>query len=234
MYDPYSVLGVSRSASDKEIKRAYRNLSRKYHPDSFANSPKAEAEAAAEKFKQIQEAYNQIVSERSMGGRSGGASGGYGYGGYGRGGQSYSEEDQHLMAAMNYIRARRFQEALNVLDGIENRGARWYYFSSVANMGLGNNVVAQEHAQKAVELEPDNMEFQQYYQQLVNGGGYGSFGSPFGGGYGGGFGGYGGYGNYGGGYGGGYDSCGTGNLCCDLWCADSLCECMGGDLCSCI
>ena len=64
----------------------------------------------------------------------------------------------------------------------------------------------------------------------MNGGGYGSFGSPFGGGYGGGYGGYGGYGSYGG----GGSSCGTGNFCCDLWCADTLCECMGGDLCSCI
>ncbi len=97
-------------------------------------------------------------------------------------------------------------------------------------MGLGNNVVAQDYAKKAVELEPNNMEFRQYYQQLMNGGGYGSFGSPFGGGYGGGYGGYGGYGSYGG----GGSSCGTGNFCCDLWCADTLCECMGGDLCSCI
>lgn len=228
--DPYSILGVSRDASDREIKRAYRNMSRKYHPDSYASSPAAEAEAAAEKFKQIQEAYNQIVNERS--GRS---SGGYGgaYGGYG-GGQSYSEEDQHLMAAVNYIRARRYNEAINVLNGIGNRSGRWYYLSSVANMGLGNNVVAQDHAKKAVELEPDNMEFRQYYQQLQNGGGFSSFGgygSPFGGGYGGGYGGYGGYGSYGGGS---YNSCGTGNLCCDLWCADTLCECMGGDLCSCM
>lgn len=221
IYDPYSVLGVSRSASDREIKKAYRNESRKYHPDSFANRSQAEAEAAAERFKQIQEAYNQIVNERSSK-----TSGNYGYSGQ----QSYADEDQHMMAAMNYIRARRYHEAVNVLNGIENRGARWYYFSSVANMGLGNNVIAQDFAKRAVDLEPDNMEFRQYYQQLMNGGGYGAFGSPFGGGYGGGYGGYGGYGNYGG----SYSSCGTGNLCCDLWCADSLCECMGGDLCSCI
>lgn len=226
VHDPYGVLGVSRGASDREIKKAYRNLSRKYHPDSFANSPASEANAAAEKFKQIQEAYNQIVNERS---------GGYGYGssgGYGAG-QSYSEEDQHLMAAMNYIRARRYNEAINVLNGIGNRSGRWYYLSSVANMGLGNNVVAEDYAKKAVEMEPDNMEFRQYYQQLMNGGGFspfgGGYGSPFGGGYGGG-GAYGGYGSYGG----GYNSCGTGNMCCDLWCADTLCECMGGDLCSCI
>lgn len=232
--DPYSVLGVTRGASDKEIKRAYRNMSRKYHPDSYANRSGAEADAAAEKFKQVQEAYNQIVNERS--GKSSGSYG-YGYGsqsGYGNSQSSYSEEDQHLMAAMNYIRARRYNEAINVLNGIGNRSARWYYLSSVANMGLGNNVVAQDYAKKAVEMEPDNMEFRQYYQQLQNGGGYGAFGSPFGGGYGGGYGGYGGYGSYGGGYGGSYSSCGTGNMCCDLWCADTLCECMGGDLCSCM
>lgn len=229
--DPYSVLGVSRDASDREIKKVYRNLSRKYHPDSYANKPQAEADMAAEKFKQIQEAYNQIVNERS-----GNASGSYGYGSSGNygGGQSYSEEDQHLMAAMNYIRARRYNEAINVLNGIGNRSGRWYYLSSVANMGLGNNVVAQDYAKKAVELEPDNAEFRQYYQQLMNGGTYspfGGYGSPFGGGYGGGYGGYGGYGSYGGGS---YSSCGTGNMCCDLWCADTLCECMGGDLCSCM
>ena len=59
MFDPYSVLGVSRNASDEEIKKAYRNLSRKYHPDANVNNPnKAQAE---EKFKEIQAAYNQIM-----------------------------------------------------------------------------------------------------------------------------------------------------------------------------
>lgn len=224
MRDPYSVLGVTRGATDREIKKAYRNLSRKYHPDSYQDA--SQKEWAEDKFREIQEAYNQIVDERS--GKTRGN-----YGGYGQSSsQNYSEEDQHLMAAMNYIRARRYNEAINVLNAMGNRSARWYYLSSYANLGLGNNVVAMDYAKRACEMEPGNPEFQQYYQQLQRGGsaspfggGYG--GSPFGGGYGG-YGSYGGYGNYGGG-----SSCGTGNLCCDLWCADTLCECMGGDLCGC-
>ena len=231
MNDPYQILGVTRDASDREIKKAYRDLSRKYHPDSYAG--KSEADAAAEKFKQVQEAYNRIVDERS--GKATGSYGDFGgFGGFGagQGRQNYSEDEQHMMAAMNYIRARRYNEALNVLNGISNHNAAWYYYSSIANMGLGNNNVALEQAKQAMDMEPGNMQYRQYYQQLQNGGGFygGSpFGSPFGGGYGGG-GSYGGYGSYGG----GYDSCGTGNLCCDLWCADTLCECMGGDLCSCM
>ena len=63
MTDPYSVLGVSRDASDDEIKKAYRNLSRKYHPDANINNPnKDQAEA---KFKEVQQAYQQIMKERN-------------------------------------------------------------------------------------------------------------------------------------------------------------------------
>ena len=174
--DPYSVLGVTRGATDREIKKAYRTLSRKYHPDSY--SDESQKNWAEEKFREVQEAYNQIVNERS--GKTNQS-----YGGYGDGGE-YTEEDQYLMAAMNYIRARRFNEAINVLNSMENRSARWYYFSSYANLGLGNNVVAMDYAKKAVELDPSNPEYQQYYQQLQRGGGASPFGgSPFGGGYGG-------------------------------------------------
>ena len=106
--------------------------------------------------------YNQIVDERSgKGGQS------YGYGDYGgQTGQNYSEEDQHLMAAMNYIRARRYNEAINVLNSMSERSARWYYFSSYANLGLGNNVVAMDYAKKAVDMDPGNQEYQQYYQKM--------------------------------------------------------------------
>ena len=87
MSDPYQVLGVSRDASDEEIKKAYRQLSRKYHPDANINNPnKAQAE---EKFKDVQQAYEQIMREKEEGYRGGSTGyGGYGgssYGGYGNG-----------------------------------------------------------------------------------------------------------------------------------------------------
>ena len=65
MIDPYQVLGVSRSASDDEIKKAYRSLSRKYHPDANINNPNKDQ--AEEKFKQVQQAYDQIMKERQYG-----------------------------------------------------------------------------------------------------------------------------------------------------------------------
>ena len=188
MTDPYSVLGVDRSATDEEIKKAYRRLSRQYHPDANINNPhKDEAEA---KFKEVQQAYQQIMDERERGSSSGdyggGGSGSYGpfggfggedpfgnFGSYGGGRQqsrSGTEEDIHLRAAANYIRSGHYREALNVLDGIKDRGALWYFYSASANSGLGNNVTALEQAKEAVRLEPDNIQYQMLLQRLQNGG----------------------------------------------------------------
>ena len=65
MTDPYQVLGVSRSASDEEIKKAYRTLSRKYHPDANVNNPNKDQ--AEERFKQVQQAYDLIMKEKQQG-----------------------------------------------------------------------------------------------------------------------------------------------------------------------
>ncbi|MFR8548751.1 MAG: DnaJ domain-containing protein [Lachnospiraceae bacterium] len=190
MKNPYTVLGVPENASEEEIKKAYRALSRKYHPDANINNPnKAQAE---EKFKEIQQAYQQIMREREGGAgyQSGGYQGGFGgFGGFGgNAGQSssWSEEDVRMQAAENYIRSRHFTEALHVLSELQTRNARWYYLSAMANSGQGNNVLAKEHAQKAAAMEPDNMVYRQLLQQIENGGQWyqsmgDMYGSPIGG-----------------------------------------------------
>lgn len=203
MYDPYQVLGVSRNASEEEIKKAYKALSRKYHPDANINNPNKDA--AEEKFKEIQAAYQQIMKERTEGysGQSygyGGAASGNGYGGsgygygssgggysygpfggfggfgdfYGTGGSSSTgyEDDSYLRAAGNYIRNGYYKEARNVLDnmGMQERKARWYYYSAIAHSGLGNSVSALEHARKAAALEPNNYEYQSLVNRFESGG----------------------------------------------------------------
>jgi molecular chaperone DnaJ len=146
---------------------------------------------------------------------------GYNYGGVGSSGQ---EESFEMNQVYTYLNAARYSEALDALSAVQHRSARWYYYSAVANAGVGNNILALDHAQQAVNMDPGNSEYRNFLNQIefqnkryqdtrYNNTGYG----------------------YGGGNNGGYgrNSCGTGNLCCDLWCADSLCECMGGDLCQC-
>ncbi len=212
MYNPYATLGVNRDASEEEIKKAYKALSRKYHPDANINNPnKAQAE---EKFKEIQAAYQQIMKERTEGysdyssyGNGGYGNGGYGAGGNGNGGYSNGfgrtsgggfgdfggfgsfgfggfggyggqgrntgyEEEAHIRAAGNYIRSGYYKEARTTLDGMSTteRTARWYYYSAIANSGLGNQVAAMEHARMAASMEPGNADYQNLVAQFERGG----------------------------------------------------------------
>lgn len=172
MNDPYKVLGIERGATEEEIKKAYRSLSRRYHPDANINNPnKAQAE---EKFKEIQQAYNQIMKEREQGytGQGGfsGFGGGYGYGGFKQEQTTADDEEaRYYQAALNYIRSSHYHEALNVLANIRDKKARWYYYSAIANSGLGNQVLALEHARTAASMEPDNLEYRQFLNRLENG-----------------------------------------------------------------
>ena len=182
MFDPYSVLGVSKDATDEEIKKAYRKLSRKYHPDANINNPnKAQAE---EKFKEVQQAYEQIMKEREYGPSYGSGSGFGGYGGFG--GQTNTgyqdEEAVRRQAAANFIQSGHYREAMNVLSSLNQRNGQWYYLSSMANMGLGNNVNALEDIRQAVKLEPGNMQYQMLLQRMEGGGTwYQEQQNPFGG-----------------------------------------------------
>lgn len=196
MSDPYQILGISRDASEEDIKKAYRNLSRRYHPDANINNPNKDK--AEEKFKQVQSAYQQIMKEKEQGtgayeyGSSGhgyedfGGFGGFGFGGgfYGAHSRQQAESDQddlYMRAAANYINSRHYREAINVLDGIADKDARWYYYSAIANAGIGNNVQALEYAQKACSLDPGNSQYQNLVDQLEYGGNwYQSRQSPYG------------------------------------------------------
>lgn len=173
MSDPYQVLGVSRSATEEEIKKAYRALSRRYHPDANVNNPnKAQAE---EKFKEIQAAYQQVMKERTDGYEEdpfGFGPFGSPFGDYGRRSSAANEEQLHLRAAGNYIRNGCYREARTTLDQMESgeRNARWYYYSAITHSSLGNNVAAVEHARRAASLESGNSEYRQLQQTLENGG----------------------------------------------------------------
>lgn len=230
--NPYDVLGVRPDASEDEIKKAYKALSRKYHPDANINNPNKEQ--AEEKFKQVQQAYSQIMDARKHGangyggssygsgtyggygsgygnsgsygsGNSGGSgsygsngSGGYnsggfgdwdfggfdfgGFGNFGGFGTGYgnagnygnssnmSEDEMHMRAAANYINNQHYAEALNVLNTISNKNATWYYYSAIANKGVGNNVQALEHARMASSMEPNNATYQQLVRTFESGG----------------------------------------------------------------
>ncbi len=181
MLNPYEALGVMPGASDEEIKKAYRALSRKYHPDANINNPnKAQAE---EKFKQVQQAYDQIMKEKQQNYSYGGygynygntGSGTYGYGGnrtYGGYASGSGNDSVEMQAAANYIANRHYAEALHALDSVPltDRGARWYYYCAVANAGVGNNVTAKEQIDQAVALEPSNLEYRRFQQHLDFGG----------------------------------------------------------------
>lgn len=181
--NPYGVLGVDPSASDEEVKKAYRKLSRQYHPDANINNPnKAQAEA---KFKEVQAAYTTIMNQREQGDTYGSF---YNTDGQSQQfSQSYSNEDAvQMQAVCNFINNEHYEEALNLLNRMSSRPAYWYYLSAVANMGMGNNINALDMAKRAVDMEPSNVQYRSLLQRLQMGGqwyqqrGQAYGGTPFG------------------------------------------------------
>lgn len=164
MNDPYQVLGVSQTATDEEIKKAYRNLARKYHPDNYHDSPLADL--AQEKMKEINAAYEQITKERS-GRSSGSAAGGYrqsAYGGYG--GQS---SDSVLQQVRYAIQMGDLSRAEALLANYSNHNAEWNFLKGVVCYRRGWMDEAKRYYQNACQMEPNNMEYRRALDFMENG-----------------------------------------------------------------
>ncbi len=202
MKDPYEVLGVGRDATDDQVKSAYREKARKFHPDNFNDNPAA-AEMATEKMQEINQAYDEIIKHRKHK-----ASGGSGYK------ENWGAGNEAAGSNFNDVRRLisngRFEEAQEILDGVppESRDAEWYFLNGIVLYRRGWFDAAFTSMNNAVRMDPSNAEYRaalNRMQQSRNG--------------------YSPYGN--GGYGGGTAAtCTPCDCCAGLMCADMCCRCM--------
>lgn len=151
--NPYDVLGVGQNATEEEIKKAYRELVKKYHPDKFAGNPKA-AEAASEKLKQINMAYDILTKSRT--------------GGEDAGSTYSSPEFVQVRAA---IARGDLNTAEMLLDGIGYQSAEWHYLKGVILLRRGWYEGARQHFEKAYTMSPRNAEYKQAYDTMSQTGG---------------------------------------------------------------
>ena len=162
MNDPYKVLGVSHNASQEEIKKAYRELARKYHPDNYHDNPLADL--AQEKMKEINEAYDAITKGTASSSSSSSSSYNYGYSGsqssgYQSGYQSgYSSEFAQVRAAIN---SGNLSYAEQLLNSASNRNAEWYFLMGSISYRKGWLDEARSYYQRAVNMDPANNEYRQ-------------------------------------------------------------------------
>lgn len=148
--DPYKVLGVDRNASDEDIKKAYRELARKYHPDNYANTPLADL--AGEKMKEINEAYETIQKMRKAGTDSGGS--GYSSSNSGAGSSSF-------YSIRSFISEGNYYEADIQLNSVPagERSAEWYYLKGLVFAARGWYFEASKHFDAACRMDPSNEEY---------------------------------------------------------------------------
>ncbi len=169
MSDPYSVLGVKADASDEEIKRAYRELARKYHPDNYQNNPLADL--AEEKMKEINEAYDAINKQRSGGG---------GYGGYqSQGGYQGAYQQQRQSSASGSPLYSRVRQAINqgdlgsaeqLLRNAPGQDGEWHFLMGSIAYRKGWLDEAMQHYQVACNMDPANAEYRQALAMMQQGG----------------------------------------------------------------
>ena len=156
MRDPYQVLGVPSTATDEEVKKAYRDLARKYHPDNYHDNPLADL--AQERMKEINEAYEAVQSQRKAA-RAGGYSGSYGgyQAGYQSGYQSGGSRYQRIRMAISQGNLNLAEELLNAMT---DHDAEWSFLKGAICYRRGWLDEARRYYQNAVNMDPDNQEYQ--------------------------------------------------------------------------
>ena len=172
MNDPYQILGVPETATDEEVKRAYRELARKYHPDNYHDNPLADL--AQEKMKEINAAYEEIAKMRS-GGRSGGTSGGYGNyrgstGGYQ---QQYSSQSSSGSSVLQQVRIAintgNISRAEALLANYSDHNAEWNFLRGAVCYRRGWMDEAKRYYQTACQMDPGNAEYRQALEIMERG-----------------------------------------------------------------
>ena len=208
--NPYEVLGVKPGASQDEIKSAYRKLVKQYHPDQFRDNPLQEL--AQEKLAKINEAYNMLTN--GNGGSSNSYSNNSYSNSYSNNSSSYSNNSYNygadLSQARMCIQRRDIRGAEAILSRIADRNAEWYYLNGIVHMNKGWYDSALQNINTAVSMNPNNFEYRQTLNQLQSR--TRSYGNPY------------------------RTTTNTSNACdccINLWCLDTMCECMGGDLIGC-
>ena len=206
MNNPYQVLGVSPDATDEEIKKAYRDLARKYHPDKYRDSDLADL--ASEKMKEVNAAYEEIQKMRASKGSSQGSYQSYqSYQGNPRSGSSSGSEFAHIRQLIN---RNEIAAAENLLRSMPtaNQNAEWHFLMGCVFVRRGYMADAQRMFERASAMDPYNAEYRDARNRInAQASAYGR----------------------------GYRTTQASSLdcCTNLLIADCCCECMGGDLISC-
>ena len=152
MKNPYDVLGVSPSATNEEVKNAYKALAKKYHPDNYVDSPLADM--AEERMKEVNDAYDEILRQRTSNKKSGGNASG----------NSYSSSNNSFYAYDNIrsaINSGDYRSAESMLNNIPqtNRGAEWFFLKGCILVQRGYYFDAMRYIDRACELDPSNREY---------------------------------------------------------------------------
>ncbi len=179
MTDPYRTLGLSPGATDEDIKKAYKRLAKKYHPDVTGNDPKA-----AKMMQEINAAYDELINHKGSSSYHYGGQQRSGYSGYsGNSGYNSSYNSQNnsyqtgddevtnaMRAAVNFINSRQYWQALNALSSVPSskRNGRWYYLSSIAKSYSGDNIGAKGDIYEALRREPQNEQYKTFRDRLEN------------------------------------------------------------------